>query len=455
MTALEYAPGYKTRRFLNWFFLGLAYAFLYWGRYNLTTAKTALGDLMTNADFGYIFGAGTIVYAFSFLVNGPLTDKHGGRVMMLISVLGSALANGVMGLVLYLTMAKGLIPKSSLTVIYSALYATNMYFQSIGAVVIVKVNANWFHLSERGRLGGLFGAMISMGLFFAFDVSTQVLHLFGNDKPWWVFYVPCAALLCILVVEFFLLADKPTDAGYPEIDLGVAQKEDPNAKPPPVLELFKQVFSSRILVTVAFIGVCTGALRDGLMHWVPIFAKADLAKGGLALSDAQYPRLGWGLQLMIAGIIGPMTAGWARDKIFNSRCAPPAGIAYCILITCMSGMIAIFHFARQAVWFPYALGGLCFFMAISYISAQGLMTATAAMDFGGKAKATATGVIDGFVYIGTAAQAVSLGQITSNPDHWGWWPVFLLPFAIIGLILCLRIWHATAGTPAVKGATAH
>ena len=90
MTTPQYAPGYRNRRFLNWFFMGLAYAFLYWGRYNLTVAKTSLGGLMTNADFGLIFGAGTIVYAFSFLVNGPLTDKFGGRGMMLIAICGSA-----------------------------------------------------------------------------------------------------------------------------------------------------------------------------------------------------------------------------------------------------------------------------------------------------------------------------------------------------------------------------
>ncbi len=47
MTELQFAPGYKNRRFQNWFFMGLAYAFLYWGRYNLTVAKTSLGGLMT------------------------------------------------------------------------------------------------------------------------------------------------------------------------------------------------------------------------------------------------------------------------------------------------------------------------------------------------------------------------------------------------------------------------
>jgi len=68
-----------TRRFINWFPLGMTYAFLYMARYNLTVSKTALGSLMSNQDFGWIFGIGTGVYGVSFLVNGPLVDKIGGK----------------------------------------------------------------------------------------------------------------------------------------------------------------------------------------------------------------------------------------------------------------------------------------------------------------------------------------------------------------------------------------
>ena len=50
-------------------------------------------------------------------------------------------------------------------------------------MAIVHVNASWFHVSERGRFGGMFGAMISMGLFFAFDVSTRVLSLAAGTGP--------------------------------------------------------------------------------------------------------------------------------------------------------------------------------------------------------------------------------------------------------------------------------
>ncbi|HNS72622.1 MAG TPA: MFS transporter, partial [bacterium] len=78
-----HSSAYRWRRFLNWFPLGLTYAFLYMGRYNLTVSKNALGELMTKADFGAIFGAGTLTYAFAFLINGPLTDRIGGKRAML------------------------------------------------------------------------------------------------------------------------------------------------------------------------------------------------------------------------------------------------------------------------------------------------------------------------------------------------------------------------------------
>jgi MFS transporter, OPA family, glycerol-3-phosphate transporter len=71
-----------------------------------------------------------------------------------------------------------------------------------------------------------------------------------------------------------------------------------------------------------------------------------------------------------------------------------------------------------------------------------VLSGTASADFGGKkGAATATGMIDGFVYLGTAIQSVSLGYLTTR--SWNYWPYFLLPFGVVGLLLCRRVWHAT------------
>src|ERR1700742_4167297 len=101
---LKHGPAFLSRRFLNWFPLGMTYAFLYMGRYNLTVAKNSLGSLMSNEDFGLIFAAGTITYAFSFLINGPLVDKIGGKRGILIAALGASIANVTLGAITWLVL---------------------------------------------------------------------------------------------------------------------------------------------------------------------------------------------------------------------------------------------------------------------------------------------------------------------------------------------------------------
>jgi len=146
---MKHGRWFMLRRFINWFPLGMTYAFLCMGRYNLIVAKSALGTLMSKGDLGIIFGVGTCVYALSFLVNGPLIDKKlGGKRGMLISALGASLANVALGALTWLIVAKNL--KVNLVASFSVLYAINMYFQSFGSMSIIKGKAYWFHVRERG-----------------------------------------------------------------------------------------------------------------------------------------------------------------------------------------------------------------------------------------------------------------------------------------------------------------
>src|SRR5580693_7192779 len=95
---LGHSNWFVTRRFINWLPLGMTYAFLCMGRFNLIVAKGALGPLMDNEDLGIILTVGAWTYALSFFINGPLIDKKiGGKNGMLVSALGSALANVALG----------------------------------------------------------------------------------------------------------------------------------------------------------------------------------------------------------------------------------------------------------------------------------------------------------------------------------------------------------------------
>jgi OPA family glycerol-3-phosphate transporter-like MFS transporter len=425
------------RRILNWVPLGVTYALLYMGRYNLTVAKNALGGLMTKSDFGVIFGWGTVVYAFAFILNGPLTDKIGGRKAMLIAATGAAIMNAAMGLFVYLQ------PEVNLVLAFSILYAMNMYFQSFGAVSIVKVNSGWFHVRERGVFGGIFGILISLGIFLAFQVGQLIVDLLHTtpagdgtsvvSAPYWVFWIPSLLLALFVFIIYFMVRDRPGEAGLANFDPGDASSGESDA-PDPLPVILRKILTNPIVLTIAAIEFCTGVLRQGIMHWYIIYGKEmGYAHDFLVTKN-------WGLMLFIAGATGGMSAGWLSDKVFGSRRAPVAGLLYALMFVCVAVMVFSLHN-------PWVLGACVVLISYCVIGTHGVLSGTATMDFGGRKNAgTAVGLIDGMVYLGTGLQSLSLGFLTEK--SWSYWPVFLLPFAAIGFLLARRIWHALPGKTA-------
>jgi OPA family glycerol-3-phosphate transporter-like MFS transporter len=445
---MDYQRSFLVRRFVNWFPLGMTYAFLYMGRYNLTVSKTAFGSLMSKEDFGLIFAAGTVVYAFSFLVNGPLVDKIGGKKGILIAGVGASLANIAMGVVTWL-MLTGRI-HVNLVLTFSLLYAVNMYFQSYGAVSIIKVKAYWFHVRERGMFGAIFGTLISFGVYFAFDWGQAIadvtkahapdsflhrvlasLFTFGTsdqDLTWTLFFVPAVLLLVWVVLDFWLIKDTPEEAGFGQFDAHDASSGEMHVDLS-TKDLLKRVFLSPIMLMIAFVGLTSGVLRNGIMNWYSIYAREVPQPGAETLVH------NWGLLLCFFGIIGGFAGGLISDKLYHSRRGPPAVLLSAFMVVMMGIMAACM--GGSPLW--VGLSALLTVAAVTGV--HSLMSGTAAADFGGrKATATCAGIVDGFVYLGSGIQSISLGYITTNVG-WFWWPVFLAPFALLGALIASRFWH--------------
>ncbi len=445
---LKHGRWFMIRRFINWFPLGMTYAFLYMGRYNLNVSKNALGSLMTKEEFGIIFAAGTVTYALSFLLNGPLVDKIGGKKGIIIAAVGSSVANILLGVLTYLVVTGQLHMK--MVVAFSILYSLNMYFQSYGAVSIIKVKAYWFHVRERGVFGAIFGTLISFGVYFAFDWgqaivdmvqskangtqtwlssflrSTFALESGSSDAIWAVFFIPAVILIFWAIMDFFMIKDSPEEANFPHFDTHDASSGKMHEEYT-AMELLKRVFSSPIMLTIAFIELTSGVLRNGIMQWYFIFAKEVKQPG------AEFFLENWGLLLCIFGIIGGFMGGMISDKYFHSRRSPPVVFLSAFMFI-MALLMAIFLTSS-----PIIVGSAAVLISMAVIGVHSLMSGTAAADFGGrKATATSSGIVDGFVYLGTGIQSFSLGFLTSW--NWQWWPIFLMPFALLGMYLAMRIW---------------
>lgn len=428
---LGHSDAFKRRRFWNWFPLGMTYAFLYMGRYNVNEATSALKG--TNMeDFGLIFGAGAITYGLSFLLNGPLTDKLGGRRTILISALGSAATNAVMGVVVWAMLTKGYAPPGGIVTTLAVLYSVNMYFQSFGAVSIVKVNASWFHVRERGVLGGVFGILISLGIYFAFDWTKLIV---ANAPVWWVFFIPAAVLMAFFVVDFFIVRDAPSDAGHEDFDTADASSGD-TGPALGVVAVFKKMLTNPVIVVILLVEFCSGFLRNAVMQWAPKFQRAT--------DMHSFVFDNWGMTLCVAGILGGMFAGVISDKVFQSRRGPVSAVLYGGLT--LGSLVSFFVLGAPM------LGWVVAFMSLCVIGVHGMLSGTASMDFGGKKNAgVAVGIIDGAVYGGTALQSVLLGKWLPSGEeakvamNWINWPIAMAPVALIGFLLTLKLWNSKPG----------
>jgi OPA family glycerol-3-phosphate transporter-like MFS transporter len=456
---LGHSKAFRARRLLNWLPLGLTYSFLYFARYNI---KQFQGIGLTESEYGAVFGIGSMVYGLAFLINGPLTDRWGGRATILISAAGAGAANLWMGYMAATHNTFGM----SVPTAFTLAFATNMYFQSFGAVSIVKVNAAWFHVRERGTFGGIFGILISLGLYFAYDVGARIKEA---AAPQWIFLIPAMILFVFFVLSFIFVRNTPSDTGHPDFDLGDMQHSvEAETKSSfrqwlrDIVVVFKKLLTHPVILTISVIELCSGFLRQAILQWGVDFGK------GVGIGNT-FVFQNWGMVSCVAGITGGMFAGAISDHFFQSRRSPVSGVLYGIMLLGSILIIALFGA-------PLAIGWVVAFMSMAIIGVHGMLTATASADFAGKKNTgVAVGIIDGFVYLGSMAQSFIYGSALpaakiysdkpcelsawklaimpqiSNPaagkiSNWSIWPYAMIPVALIGFLLTLKIWNAKPRT---------
>ena len=415
-----HSAAYRRRRIANWFPLGLTYATFYMGRYNFNVFKGRFGEMfhLDKAQVGIIATAGFWTYALSVIFNGPLADRFGGKRAILIGAVGAAVFNLAIGAMFLSGWQTKLIVSMSL------LYACNCYFQSFGALSVVKVNAPWFHVRERGFFGGIFGIMISIGYTLALTVGGFLLAHFPYPV---IFFAPAGALLVMALVDSFAVRDTPGEAGFADFDTGDASSGDDT--PVDLKYVFSKVFSNPVMLTLAAAEFCTGFVRQGLLLYYTEF-----------LGEVHGVKLGSTLFILAStgitagGIIGGLLCGWMSDRLFQSRRAPVAFIFY----FGQALSLLLLGLTRN----PILASALIGFSCIWIFGVHGMLSGTAAADFGGKkAAATATGMLDGVQYLASGFTGFGLGWLLKTYG-WGVWTASIIPFSILGALVISRLWNA-------------
>ena len=419
---VPHPPGFRRRRGLNWTFIGLLYTSYYMCRYNLPLASGAIGTEFgfNKAQLGTIITTALLAYACGQIVNGLLADRFGGKRAMLIGASGTIVMNVAFGAASFL----------GLLWLFVVIRGIDGYLQAFGSPGLVKVNAAWFRPTERGGFAGIFGFMINLGRFGINNLGAALLAGFTflgliqiPPLHWrWLFWIPAGIALLVGLCMALIVKDSPEEAGFPSVNPDEETAGRVQAK---ILDVFKIIVTNPVVWIVACAYACTGAVRQGIDQWFPLFMRevhhVDFRSARFQVLAASIP---------FVASVGSLLSGFVSDKVFQGRRAPVAAVLY-FLETLIILAAAQFDSANSAV---------LFLVLISFTAnaTHSILGTAAAMDIGGARMAGfASGLIDSFQYFGGSLAGYFLGKLLDQ--SWGWYFYFMAPFGIIGGVLMLTI----------------
>jgi len=459
---------YRLRRGRNWMLVGLMYSFFYMTRYNFSAVAPTLQTFFgwSKSDLGLFEFIMPLIYGLAVVVNAPIADRIGGRKAFLFGAVGVVVMNLVFGsfhlaasqpalwfdlgnlapllqpLLPNMVHGQLLLQPAQLTGDFSLrglawtmalLWGVNGYFQSFGALSIVKINAQWFHLKERGTFGAIFGVLIRFGLILAFSGTPLIVAFL----PWqWAFWLPAGFVFLLFMGNLLFVAETPRDAGFDVHDTGDASGPEEEGRVR-VADVLRKVFASPTMWMIAVASMMIGIVRRSVVDaWWPLYFNEVHGVGKTAIA---YQVAAWGIALL--GIAGGFAFGIMSDRVYQGRRAP-------VVVFGFLGMmfsLGLFYLV-DAVDLGVA-GSVAAIVLLSFFvnGAHGIIGGAASMDFGGKkAAATAAGLFDGMQYLAASFTGLAVGWISTNYG-WQYWKLWPIPFALVGAAVMARLWNVKPG----------
>lgn len=437
---------YRFLRIQTFGFTWTAYASLYLTRSNLSVVKDALNVEigLTNTQLGFIDTGYLIAYAIGQFVSGFLGDRIGGKRLVGIGLIATAILNLVFGV-------------SQTFMFFLLPWVLNGFAQSTGWPGCAKTFSQWFARKERGTVMGVWLTCYQVGPLAAVILATWLMVTFNWQMS---FFVPGLLLLGFGILFWKRQPNSPADEGLPPVEEYYAQvapekaeesEEDNGAEKadvpsggreqekPEIIQAetedkrsnIRIVLTSRPIWTLGLTYVVLKFVRYSFMFWLPLYMTQQL---GYGRGEAGYT----GIAFNILGIGGVIFAGLMSDRVFKSRRAP--------IVVIMLLLLAVATYLFPVI---SAMGRIENIMAIAIVGfllfgPDSITSGVAAVDFGkAKAASLAAGFVNGVGSIGGALSGVVVGFVS---QQYGWDAVFMLfgPMCIVAAALMATLWRKTA-----------
>ncbi len=265
----------------------------------------------------------------------------------------------------------------------------------------------------------------------------------------YAFFLPALVLILVMVLFFLLQKNRPQDLGFPPIEeyhdensSDVKQIEKNTGEPEEgSWESIVKVVKTPMVILLGAVYFFLKPTRYAILFWGPLYIYETLGTG-MAESAVL------SVSFFLAGPVSVLAAGYASDKLFQSRRMP-----YCVISMLLLAMLLFFFNDLAAVQSKLVTAGLLFLVGFLIFGPDSLVSATAAVDFWTrKGASTASGLINGMGSIGAVAGGTIPGFFK---DSWDWDGVFTFLAAsilIAGLLMIPR-WNALPETAGRKDQT--
>ncbi|WP_436500081.1 MFS transporter [Actinokineospora sp. HUAS TT18] len=403
-------PLYRRWRLRIFAITWIAYAGFYFTRQTMSVAKVGILQdpevnlTLTKAVLGTLDAVYLIAYALGQFLWGTLADRFGPRVVVLGGLAMSAIAATLLGVIPAL-------------VLFAPLLFIQGLAQSTGWSPLCKNVAQFFTISERGRVLGLWSTNYAFGGLVAAPFIGWIAY--GVFDSWRAAFLAGAAVVVPVLVLFAVLQrNKPADAGLPPVEeyRGETAVTERAAPARSVREALLAALRNRMVLKLGVAYFLLKPARYAILLWGPVIV-IDRIPDASALKAIVLP-----VAFGAAGIAAPILIGLVSDKFFGARRVPPAVLSLLLLVAALAMFVPL-----TATGSVPMMATMLALIGLAVYAADAMISCVCAVDFGTAEHAGASvGFVNGCGSIGAVLGGLLPGLLSTNALFYGFAAAALL-----------------------------
>jgi len=399
---------YKSIRLL-FIICWITYFSTYFGRLNFLASmgNMIVKESFTKSQLGLVAATFFFAYGIGQFISGILGDKINPKMLVFTGVAGSAAINFMMGI-------------STSYRIMTLLWFVNGLMQSLTWSPISRLVTDRLTGKKCFKFFVDLSTTVPIGTLLTYYICSLAIKYFSWRMSFYFAGVFMMLIAFIWYVFITRLEHKADIYGIIE-NINLNKLED-NITSSAAIPIRKIIMVSG-LVFIAIAAILHGALKDGIMSWVPTYL-VESFKTSSAFS------LHLTMLLPIINLFGVYFSNHLNKKYFNNELVTAA----CFFLITVLALLALVNFGNKNIYVSVAMLGI---ITSSMLGVNTMLVSLVPLYFKQFGKvSTVFGLLNSSTYLGSAISSYGIGAMA---QEFGWaitrisW--FIL--ALLGVVVCI------------------